>query len=365
MVSKIGIVLLCSLFCLGRHDPQMNFCDGPYVEYQGNKVIVRSIDQRNAMIVDSFAASEKTKHILSVHFSNHQGWDFSLPFKSRISNEPAVSNKPDRIIAFSDIEGEFENFRGLLIANKVMDSLYNWTFGKGALIICGDLFDRGNDVAAELWLLYKLEEEAKIKGGYVHTILGNHDIMNMSGDWRYVQPRYFTDAKAMGLEYFDLYSKNSELGRWLRSKNIMEKIGDNLCMHGGISPEILKLAWPVAKINDSCRPFYDQGMHMENFPDKDRWAFFNGQNISPFWYRGYFMDPLATQGFIDSTLGFYKSERILVGHTIVETNVGSYYGGRVIGLDVNQHEGDAEGLLIEQNKLYRIDLTGKKTTLSL
>ena len=36
-----------------------------------------------------------------------------------------------------------------------MDEKYQWIFGKGHLVICGDLFDRGNDVAAELWLIYK------------------------------------------------------------------------------------------------------------------------------------------------------------------------------------------------------------------
>ncbi len=60
------------------------------------------------------------------------------------------------MLAFSGIEGEFENFRGLLIAARVMDTLYNWTFGKTHLAICGDLFDRGRDVTAELWLQYKL-----------------------------------------------------------------------------------------------------------------------------------------------------------------------------------------------------------------
>ena len=62
------------------------------------------------------------------------------------------------MLALSDIEGEFENFRALLIAGHMMDSLYHWTFGKGHLVICGDLFDRGRDVVAELWLLYKLED---------------------------------------------------------------------------------------------------------------------------------------------------------------------------------------------------------------
>ncbi len=41
-----------------------------------------------------------------------------------------------------------------------------------------------------LWLIYSLEEKAKAAGGYVHFILGNHEIMNMQGDFRYVQDKY-------------------------------------------------------------------------------------------------------------------------------------------------------------------------------
>ncbi len=101
----------------------------------------------------------------------------------------------------------------MLIAAHVMDSLYNWTYGNGLLVICGDLFDRGHDVAAELWLLYKLEEEAKASGGYVHTILGNHDIMNLSGDIRFVQPRYIENAKIIGKDYMELYNKKFRIGK--------------------------------------------------------------------------------------------------------------------------------------------------------
>jgi hypothetical protein len=243
-----------------------------------------------------------------------------------------------------------------------MDSLYNWTFGKGHLVICGDLFDRGRDVVAELWLPNKLEDEARAAGGYVHTILGNHDIMNLSGDYRYVQQKYFDHAKSIGLEYTDLYNKDSELGKWLRSKNINEKIGENLCLHGGISPEILKIGWPIEKINDSCSPYYDLGMHPEKFMNPDLWSFFDGHNISPFWYRGYFLDPRASRGLIDSTLAFYHCKKIIVGHDIID-NVACFYQCKVFGIDVNEHEGNAQGLLIENDKFYKIDLTGKKQLL--
>ncbi len=180
--------------------------------------------------------------------------------------------------------------------------------------------------------------------------------MNLSGDFRYVQQKYFDNARSMGLEYADLYSKDSELGRWLRSKNIIEKIGENLCLYGGISPEILKIAWPVQKINDSCRAYYDQAMDPENFPDKTLWAFFDGHNVSPYWYRGYFLDPRATQQLVDSTLSFYHC------HDIID-NVACFYQCKVFGIDVNEHEGNAQGLLIEKNKFYKINLIGTKHNL--
>ena len=186
--------------------------------------------------------------------------------------------------------------------------------------------------------------------------------MNLSGDLRYVQQKYFDHAKSFGLQSSDLYDKNSELGRWLRSKNIIEKFGDNLCLHGGISPEILKIAWPIQKINDSCRAYYDQAMHPENFPNKTHWAFFDGHNVSPFWYRGYFLDPRATQGLVDSTLAFYHCRKIIVGHDIID-NIACFYQCKVFGIDVNEHESPTQGLLIEGGKFYKIDLTDQKQNL--
>jgi Calcineurin-like phosphoesterase len=356
-MKKLLYICISHIVIVTGFAQSLNLCEGPYVEYGKNRVIVRSIDANDQVIIDSFPTTEKDVHPLMVHFSNHSGWDFSVPFQKKIKTEPFSWGKVDRIIAFSDIEGEFEAFRGLLIANEVMNEKYQWIFGRGQLVICGDLFDRGNDVAAELWLLYKLEGEAKDSGGYVHTILGNHDIMNLSGDLRYVQPKYFARAKRMGTEYPELYNSKTELGGWLRSKNLIEKISNNLYLHAGISPEILALQWPLYKISSDCREYYDQSAHPEKFPGRDVWKFFD--DTSPFWYRGYFLDPRASQGLIDSTLSFYQVRKIIVGHDIIDS-VSSFYQGKVIGIDVNEHEGNSQGLLIEGNTYYKIDLTGKK-----
>jgi Calcineurin-like phosphoesterase len=356
-MKKLFAICISLLFLAVVHAQSLNQCEGPYVEYRKNWVVVRSMDTVGKVIIDSFPVAEKEKHPLTIHFSNHTGWDFSVSLQKKLKTAPYAYGKIDRIIAFSDIEGEFEAFRGLLIANKIIDEKYQWIFGKGHLVICGDLFDRGNDVAAELWLLYKLEGQAKDSGGYVHTILGNHDIMNLSGDLRYLQPKYVQRALKMGVEYMDLYSSATELGRWLRSKNIIEKISGNLYLHAGISPEVLALQWPVYKINSECSDYYDLAMQPEKFRNKDVRKFF--EDGSPFWYRGYFLEPRASQGLVDSTVNFYQVRKIIVGHDIIDS-VSTFYQGKVIGIDVNEHEGNSQGLLIEADSYYKIDLTGNK-----
>ena len=62
-----------------------------------------------------------------------------------------------------------------------------WKGGKGTTLVqVGDVVDRGDDTI----LLYKaignLTQQASAVGDRVYSILGNHEIMNLMGDLRYV-----------------------------------------------------------------------------------------------------------------------------------------------------------------------------------
>ncbi|WP_315816501.1 hypothetical protein [Paraflavitalea speifideaquila] len=59
----------------------------------------------------------------------------------------------------------------------------------------------------------------------------------------------------MGKQLTQLYAENSELGKWLRTKNIVEKIGNILYVHGGISRELNQLHLSVTEINQLARPY--------------------------------------------------------------------------------------------------------------
>ncbi|MEJ5995433.1 metallophosphoesterase [Pedobacter sp. Du54] len=335
--------------------------DGPYVSYEGDKIVFRSISA-GKMISSTVPISQKKAAVAKVIFSEHPKWNFTVPLKSTLKEEKSEFSQPEKLLFLSDIEGEFEGFRSLLIASGVMSESYKWMFGRGHLVICGDLFDRGTHVPEAMWLLYKLESLAVKAGGYVHVILGNHDIMNLSGDLRYLQKKYIESAKVMGLDYMSLYGTESELGRWLRTKNTIEKIGDNLCMHAGVAPLINGLKLSVTEINQLCRPYYDKVKLLRGVGNPAIDPFYTGAT-SLFWYRGYFSAPKATEEEVNTTLNVFNVSRIIVGHTIMPGNVGFYYGGKVLGLDVNGHAGDCQAALFDNGKWIKIDSDGKSMPL--
>ncbi|RYG11760.1 MAG: metallophosphoesterase [Chitinophagaceae bacterium] len=361
----IGFLLLAPTI-VGANNFFSNENDGPYISYKGNEVVVRSIVVENGerrLSEKKYSENERLKIPVEINFIDHPEWNFSVKLQSELKIEPVSFKQPKTLLALSDIEGEFEALRKLLLANKVIDEKYNWIFGKGHLVICGDLFDRGSYVAETIWLLYKLEQDARAKGGYLHTILGNHDIMNLSGDLRYLDKKYLDNAKLLGVDYMDLYSNDTELGRWLRSKNLVEKIGDNLCLHAGVAPEINKLKLTLEEINTGSRPFYDKAKKRDLFTDERIWKLFDGSKSSVFWYRGYFSEPKATEAEVNETLAIYKVKRIIVGHTITAENVGFYYNGKVLGIDVNQHKGKHEGALYDAGIWYKVGVDGTRKQL--
>jgi hypothetical protein len=75
---------------------------------------------------------------------------------------------------------------GLLQATGLIDEDLRWAGGTAHAVSLGDLLDRGPDVRRVLDLIMRLQDEARTAGGAMHVVLGNHELMNLIGDWRYV-----------------------------------------------------------------------------------------------------------------------------------------------------------------------------------
>lgn len=331
--------------------------DGPYIFYNQNEAVVKQIVEKNQQAT---AISETFKNPIAgkklkcyVDDKEH----FTFKVQELLQNQPSVYAMPEKLIAISDIEGRYHEFKQFLIANKVMDKNYKWTFGKGHLVTVGDFFDRGLLVNQTLWLIYSLEEQAEKAGGKVHFILGNHDLMNMKNDFRYVRKKYLEDAKLMGVEYYDLYKPNTELGRWLATKNILEKIGDYIFIHAGISKEVSDLNLGVEGINKFARNFYFSNVEERAGVDPLRSVIYM-YGKSPMWYRGYGKETIDKNEFaaIAKNMG---AKKFVIGHTLHES-VTYLMDKQVIDLDVLHAQGTTQGLLIENGQEYMVDIQGQK-----
>ena len=331
--------------------------DGPYVIYRnGSTILKQVVKESNDFVSKSDSTSGFVKGKL-ITCNINDSLSFVTIIKDTLVVENSVFEMPEKLIAVSDIEGNFVAFRDFLINNKVINSNNQWIYGRGHLVLNGDFFDRGLNVTECLWFVYHLEQEAVKNGGYVHFILGNHEIMNMNDDIRYVRNKYIENSKLMNEDYKDLYKQNTELGRWLETKNIVEKIGDYLFLHGGISEELNMLNPAIEDINTRSRNYYFSSKAARQSGDTLMGTIFRSK-YSPFWYRGY-VEETIKEDSLDLTLRIFDVDKIVVGHTIVD-DVRYFYSRKVIGIDTDHAEGDTEGLLIEERKEYRVDRSGIK-----
>ena len=204
------------------------------------------------------------------------------------SNPAKKLDKPlERLIAIGDVHGDFDDLCALLKRFGLVDAQLHWTGGNTTLVQTGDLIDRGPKGREVMDLFMSLEKDATKAGGQVLPLLGNHEVMNILGDLRYVPPEnyagfadsespnrrkaayqeyaawYASHAKLLAVlkqpvlpateeewmakhpagftEYGEALSPDGNYGKWLRHHAAVAKIEGVIFLHGGIHPNLISL----------------------------------------------------------------------------------------------------------------------------
>lgn len=340
--------------------------DGPYVFNKNDSTATISYIRGNQD--DGFYLDQKdyplNSKIPAYCYFPLDATRFEFTINNKIMIPKNTYNDNSKILAISDIESGFKTFRDFLIANKVINKKLNWTFANGHLVLLGDFVDRDFSTTQVLWFIYKLEQEAKEKGGTVHFILGNHELKNMQGNFESTSPKYYHVASILKKQQTELYGTNSFLGRWMSSKNTIEKINGILFTHGGIHPDLADYKINLEEINQIIRSNYYKPYYPNPQKNIEQLLISSHKGIA--WYRGYFKDDL-TQEDVERGLNKFDANSIVVGHTL-QSKINTQFNGKVIGIDV-KHPKDyyksipnqkSEGLLIENNQYYRVLHNGEK-----
>lgn len=329
LMRFLALVLAC--FSLGAQD-------GPYVQWQGKLAQVFNLVDGKLQIREA-----RAPFMLQVP----DGPPIRLT-GAAIPPDAAAFPTPTKIVAVSDIHGRFDDLLILLKAHGVVNAKLRWSFGRGHLVIAGDVMDRGAQVTQAYWFIRGLETQAKRAGGRVHMLIGNHEHMVVSGDLRYTNPLYTQAPEGMP-SVVDRFGPESEFGRWLMAKPALLRLGPFLFLHGGISPELVARGITLASANATLRGHFNERRGQGD----DEASFLLGP-LGPLWYRGLFPGEKdeATDAQVETILAAFGVRAMVVGHT-TQASVESLHGGRVFAIDAGLKEGRGEAWIYEDGHIFR------------
>ncbi len=329
--------------------------DGPYIFHNPDKSAqLIAVNLQGEIIRQSYDSIPADFRFDVVSHDGKHRFDVAL---HPIKRPEWKCEQPEKLFVMSDPHGNFDCVVSLLQGNGVIDENYHWSFGENQLVVNGDVFDRGDDVLPIYWLFYSLEQEAADAGGRMDFLLGNHEPMVFTNDLRYTKEKYKLLADSLHIEYPELWSRSTELGRWLCSRNVIMQIGRNLLVHAGLSSEFYDLDISIPAVNEllSFNPYMKRYLRRADYPLTYKLA----TSYGPLWYRGMVKQeeeyhPLAADT-LTMLLQRYDVDRVIVGHTIFD-DISSFYDNQVIAVNVdnqkNRDEKKGRAILIENGTVY-------------
>ena len=234
------------------------------------------------------------------------------------------------ILAIGDLHADLNAAKAIFKLAGLIDEQAHWIPQKGHVVQTGDVTDRGPDGLQLLEWLKRLEAESN---GQLTILLGNHEIMNLMGDWRYVSS---SDLESFGgkSKRIEAFQPGGEWRNWLLQHHSVALIDGTLFVHGGIHPDYAMLG--IDQMNSDI----ELAIQSRTFN-----AAILGSN-GPLWYRDYIQAPESVAcPQLATALAALGAKRMVVGHTtqrngkiqarcnnqviVIDTGISAHYGGHL------------------------------------
>jgi len=240
-----------------------------------------------------------------------------------------VLKKADRIIVIGDIHGDYKALIKILYYAKIIDKRKQWIAFNTHVVQLGDILDRGGriynygDEQSEykiLKLLFKLMKYSKRYNSGLHIILGNHEIMNVMGDFSYVSPLGMQDFNN---NRYNMLKPGGTIAKQLAcNTNSILKIGNWLFSHAGVLPSIAEKYKNIEEVNSIIRNFLLGNTELHN--DNDIFNLFT--------HRKYGQTVKCSN--VKKALDLYDSKYQVVGHTIQKNGINAVCDDSLYRIDV-------------------------------
>jgi|SRR6185369_11305214 len=264
--------------------------------------------------------------------------------------EPPLARDPsfqlpaaERIVAIGDLHGDVSALRAALRLGGAIDPAGKW-IGKDLVVVqTGDQLDRGDDEPQIMELLNRLKSEAQAAGGAVHVLNGNHEVMNVQADFRYVTADGFHDFSAGHPDALHerlsasaapeqrgrtaAFLPGGDVARRLAPQPVVIQIGGNVFVHGGVLEQHVR--YGLGHINQETSAW------MAGAPSEPAPQSLTSQR-APIWVRDYSDGTPAADRCAELTrvLAALSAQRMIVGHTVQQQGINSACEGKVWRIDV-------------------------------
>jgi len=224
----------------------------------------------------------------------------------------------EKIVVIGDIHADYEVLIAVLKKAGLINDKLEWIGGKTYLVMIGDLVDgkarvdnwTGDSDLKVINFLSKLIKLAKRKGGDVIILLGNHEFMNIRGNFTYSGDN---GIREMGGELKRLKYFNNQFRTFAKKCYLAVNIGGWIFCHAGIPPEISK-KYSIHKLNVMLQNFLSNEMNLHE--DNVFFDIISGEN-----------GILTTREFgantinckrLSNTLTNLHANHMVIGHTVQE-----------------------------------------------
>ena len=200
----------------------------------------------------------------------------------------------------------------------------------GGLFVVGAIVD----------LFARIEVEAARAGGAVHVLNGNHELINVALDLRYVTEGGYEDFED-AVEYDEAdstlaayephqrariaaFRPGGAYARIMARRNVFTIVGENLFVHGGVLPAHVDRG--LGQMNQEARDWLrGQGPRPE-------WV---GGSESPEWSRHFSSEPdEEDEALLNEVLERLGVKRMIVGHSVYRQGITPLMDDRVWCIDV-------------------------------
>ena len=265
-----------------------------------------------------------------------------------------------RVVVIGDIHADIEAARRAFQLAGATDEQNDWIGGDLVVVQLGDIIGRSYEDREVLDFILELRRKAKLSGGRVHVLIGNHEVFGARLELRWVADGAYQafadlpgiDVSVPSLTHLPVYQRargaallpGGYYAKQLADFPAVLKLGETIFVHGGVTPHWA--SYGMDRINEEVNhwlagqtdePLSTLGMDLGNFDDSVMMS-------------RHFSEDVAEDDclMLEESLEILEAKRMVVAHSVqesitarcdeqvwaVDVGMSRYYGGELQVLEI-------------------------------